>query len=509
MRIKRVENTIRSIFWGMSSKLVSIILPFLFRTVMLKCLGADYLGLNSLMVSILQVLNLAELGFGSAVIYSMYKPIANDDTKKINALLGYYRKIYQTIGIIIFFLGICILPFLPLLIEGEYPSDVDLRIVFLLYLINTAVSYLYYGYKGAIIAAFQRNDLESKANMIVALVKYIGETVIIFLFENYYIVLFIELVSTILNNSIKCIYVKKMFPEYMCEGALIEKERKNIKSNVSALMLHKVGAIILNSTDTIVISIFMGVVMVSKYTNYFYIVNAIESILVMFFTSMTAGLGNSFVIENKDKIQKNFKKIFFFNAWIVGWCSVCFLCLFQDFMLIWVGKEYMFDIKVVLLIVIYFFVHGIRRTIITFRDAAGMWNDNKWQPIVSASFNLIVNCILINVIGIYGVLISSILSMILIDMPWETGKICKYIGIDTFYYIKQVIEYAATTIVVVAILYFFSTLFQFSTVLNFIMKLCIICVLGANLLLWIIYRKREEYIFFKNLGMQYIKKIFK
>ena len=506
MKIERTKNAIRSICWGMGSKVISILLPFLFRTVMLKCLGADYLGLNSLMVSILQVLNLAELGFGSAVVYSMYEPIANDDAERINALLKYYRKIYLSIGLIVFILGMIVLPFLPYFINGDYPTDINLRVVFFLYLINTAFSYIYYGYKGAIIAAFQRNDLESKANMIVSVIKYTGEILLIYFTRNYYVVLLIELFATLLNNTIKSIYVNSLFPIYKCEGDLLEKEKKKIKSNVSSLMLHKIGGIILNSTDTIVISMFMGVVMVSRYTNYFYIVNAVEGILVMCFASMTAGIGNSIVTEEKSKNIDYFKKILFFNAWIVGWCSVCFTCLFQDFMQIWTGKEHMFEMRLVLLIVIYFYVHGIRRTIITFRDAAGMWRDNRWQPIVSASFNLVVNCILINIIGIYGVVISSIISMVLIDMPWETKKICKTLNIDVFLYYKSLFKYAVVTIFVVTVSYLISTLFHFSVGLNLIIKLVVVCVGMANVLLWIIFRRKSEYTYFCGLVKKYLNR---
>ena len=168
---------------------------------------------------------------------------------------------------------------------------------------------------------------------------------------------------------------------------------------------------------------------------------------------MTAGIGNSFLTETVEKNRDDFKKVLFMNAWIVGWCSVCFVCLYQDFMKLWVGEEYMLNNQIMLLIVFYFFIHGIRRTIIVFRDGAGMWQDNKWQPILSAIFNILVNIILVQVIGLAGILISSIASMIIIDIPWESHAFCKRIEMNGLEYLKALIIYfivtAMTTSIVV------------------------------------------------------------
>lgn len=498
MKIERTRNTIRNISWGYLYRSISIILPFCFRTVMIKILGADYLGINSLFASILQVLSLSELGFGSAMVFSMYKPIAENDKNKICALLNFYKKIYLIIGSIILGLGLIIGLIIPYLISGNYPSDINIYFVYIMFLLNTSISYFLCAYRGSLINAFQRNDVESKILIIVSVIRYGFEIAGICITRQYYIYLVVELGSTLLQNFLKLIITRKMYPQIVPKGNIDLNEKKEIKDNVLALMCHKIGGIMLNSTDNIVISAFMGVVIVSNYGNYYYIMNAIEGIVIVCFTSMTAGIGNSFVTESIEKNKNNFKKVLFFNGWIVGFFCVCFICIYQNFIEFWVGKQYMFGYDVVILLVIYFFVHCIRRTIISFRDGAGMWQDNKWQPIVSAIFNIIANVILINVIGIDGILLSSIAAMVLIDIPWETKAFCRRIGMKPQVYYGILFKYFLLTVWVSGITYVITMNFYFNSIINLIIKSGI-CLIVPNFLFWLTLRRKTEFVYFKEL----------
>lgn len=505
MRIQRTENTVRNMTWGYVYKLVNMILPFIFRTVMIHALGADYLGVSSLFTSVLQVLSLSELGFGSAMVFSMYKPIADNDDETICALLNYYRRIYFVIGCIILGVGLALTPFIQHLISGDYPPDLNIYFVYLAFLINTSISYFLFAYKGALLSAFQRNDVESKILIIVTLFRYTTEIVGIIATREYYVFLAFEIISTILINIIKLVCTNRMYPQYIPRGQINVNKKKEIKSNVTALMCHKIGGIVLNSADNIVISAFLGVVIVANYANYYYVINAITGIVIICFTGMTAGIGNSFVTESVGKNRDNFRKILFFNAWIVGWCSVCFVCLYQDFMNLWVGKQYMFNDQIMLLFVVYFFVHCIRRTIITFRDGAGMWRDNMWQPIISAVFNLIVNIVLVQIIGIYGILISSIMSMVLIDVPWEARAFCKRIEMKTRDYLLSLLKYFIITVLLCAGMYWLTSSIHFSMITSIVLKF-LLCIIIPNAILWLIYRNTNEFAIFLQLLKRYFLK---
>lgn len=497
MKIERKKNAIRNAAWGYVNKLANIILPFIFRTVMIKCLGSDYLGISSLFTSILQVLNLSELGFGTAIVYSMYKPIAENDKSEINALLNYYRKVYIAIGSIILFAGTLMLPFLKYLISGGYPSDINIYFVYYMFLLNTSVSYFLFGYKGSILNAFQRNDYEYKANLVIAFFRYTIEIVGIYLTRKYYLFLVIELLSTVLNNVLKLYYTKKYFPQYKCSGQTDCTERSKIRSNVTAIMFHKIGSTILNSADNIVLSAFMGVVVVSNYGNYYYIMNAIQSIILTLFTGMTAGIGNSFLVEKVSKNRDNFLKVLFLNAWIVGVCSISLMCICQPFIAVWLGNEFLFDTSIVVLMVIYFYVHMIRRTIIVFRDAAGMWRDNKWQPIVSAIFNLLVNIMLVQIIGVYGVILSSVLSMTIIDIPWEAKKFCKRIELDEKIYMRILLKYSIVALLTGFITYIVCEVLPYDGILEIILRI-LICTVIPNMIFFVLYRKTDEFKYYLN-----------
>lgn len=506
MKIERTKNAVRNMAWGYVYKMINIIFPFVFRTVMIKVLGAEYLGVNSLFTSILQVLSLSELGFGYAMVFSMYKPIAENDDEMICALLNLYKKIYFIIGCIILGLGLALAPFIQYLISGDYPSDINIYFVYVMFLLNTSISYFLFAYRGSLLSAFQRNDVESKILSVVTIFRYTVEIVGILITKQYYLFLFAELAATVLTNIIKLRATNRMYPEYKARGSVDADKKKEIKSNVMALMCHKIGGIILNSADNIVLSAFMGVVIVANYANYYYIMNAITGIVIICFTGLTAGIGNSFVVESVEKNRDNFKKILFFNAWLVSWCSVCFICLYQDFMELWVGKEYMFSDFIMILVVVYFFAHCIRRTINVFRDGAGMWVDNKWQPIVSATFNLIVNIILVNIIGVAGILISSILSMVMIDIPWEAKAFCKRIEMKNSEYLLLLVKYFAITALISGILYVGTGYIHLGLVANLLIKGCI-CVVIPNLFFWLVYRRRPEFGYFVGLIKRMTSKV--
>lgn len=499
MKIPRTKNAIRNMLWGYVNSISNMILPFIFRTVMIKVLGEEYLGLNSLFTSILQVLSLSELGFGTAIIYSMYKPIAENNTEEICALLSFYNRAYRIIGTGILIIGTIILPFIPHLISGGYPHGINIYFVYYMFLLNTALSYYLFAYKSALLNGFQRNDLDNRSETITCIFRYSVEIFVIIFFRQYYLYLLINLVAVVLNNLVKLHYTNKYFPKYHCGGEINKIKKREIRSNVFALMVHKIGGTVVNSADNIVLSAFMGIAVVAKYTNYYYIMNSVDTIVLICFTGLTGGIGNSFALETQKKNRTNFKRVFFFNAWLVGWCSVCLLCLYQDFMRMWVGKAYMFSLQIVILLVIYFFVHAIRRTILVFRDGTGMWKDNQWQPIVSATVNIIVNIVLVTKIGVQGVLISTILSMVVIDIPWEAMVFCKQkIGWKSTKYFMYLIIYLGVTVIASMCTYFICAHISFSFLINLIIKGCI-CLVVPNLIFFIAYNKFEEFFYYKNL----------
>jgi O-antigen/teichoic acid export membrane protein len=499
MSSSRTVNAIRNIFWGYLSRIIGLVIPFILRTVMIYQMGDAYTGINSLFSSILQVLNISELGVGTAIVYSMYQPIVDNDTEKINALLNFYRRVYRIIGCVILGIGLILVPFIPLLIADEYPADINIYIVYIVFLLDTAISYLLFAYRNALFLAFQRSDIDSKVNILFLVVTSIAQVSVIFLFHDYYYYLFVIILFRLAQNMFRYAVSKKVYGMYECKGEISKQEFNKIKDNVKALVCHKIGGTILNSADTIVISAFLGVKLLTKYTNYYYLMTSMEALIMICFASITAGIGNSFLLETREKNTETFKRILFFNGIIVVVTGTVLAISYQTFIRIWLGTAYLFDYKVVVLLINYFFVHTIRRTIITFRDGAGAWRDNQMQPIVSGAMNLVINILLVMKIGIYGIVLSSILCMIVIDIPWETEQfIPKRLNMKSSSYYLSVFGYLISMWVAILSSRYICSKFLFHDLLQLFFDAAVGFAV-ACIVIVLFYFRTNEFSFFCNL----------
>lgn len=500
----RTHNSMRNIVFGLLNRMVSIFFPFIVRTIFIKFLGESYLGLSSLFSSILQVLNLADLGFASAIVASMYKPISDGNVSKVSALLNLYRRIYRIIGVAILLLGCLLTPFVGKLINGEPPEDINIYIIWILYLSNTVVSYLLFAYKVSLINAHQRSDISEKIGTLCRIFISILQIVTIILFKNIYLYVFLIILNSVIYNLWCSRECDKRFPQYRCYGKLDIENKRKITKNVSALALQKIGNTVSTSLDSIVISAFLGLTAVAIYGNYYYIVTSIAIFIGLIYSSITASIGNSIAIETSGKNYADFKKIFFLTIWITGWCCVCLACLFQDFMIVWMGENLMFGMGTVLALIIRFYFEQIRKAVLTYKDAAGIWWADKWRPLIGCLLNLTLNIILVKTIGVAGVMLSTIISYIFVEIPWETHVLFR------LYFKKGVQEYyielirATVTMVVAGILtYYICTFFCLSHIASIAVKF-LICIIVPNGVFAFLNWNNND---FKD-SIQFIKEIF-
>lgn len=492
----RTKRSIKNVITGFGLKIIGLIFPFIIKTVIIKELGISYLGLNSLFTSVLMMLSLSELGIGSALVFNMYKPIANGEKEKVCALLKAYRDIYRIIGIVISVIGILLIPFLPLLIKGGYPKDINIYVLYLIYLFNTVISYLMFAYKKSLWEASQLNGYNNILEMITTFFMYIMQIIVLILFKNYYIYIIFLPLSTLALNLLRSYFVDKNFPEYKCYGKLEKGFIKSLYLKVKALLGHKIGSTVITGADSIVISSMLGLETLAIYSNYYQIINALIGVVTIFYTSITASIGNLLVNANKHEKMKNFNTLTFINNWIVGWFSICLLCLFQPFMKIWMGKDLMFSFDIVILFVIYFYAWLFRRIGLTYKDAAGMWEEDFWKPYIGIVVNIVANIVLCHYIGVAGALISTIIIMLFIYFPWETKVIFeKIFEQKTKRYYMKMIQYALVTIVFGVITYIvcnFIDVFYLHDITILLVK-AFICVILPNILFAIIYHNTEEF----------------
>lgn len=265
MKLERTKNSINNAIWGFLNKAVMLLGPFIVRTVLIYKLSADYAGLNSLFSSILSILSLSELGFSNAIVYSMYKPIAEDDSKTICALLRLYRKAYRIIGIVILGVGFILTPFLRFMIKGSVPPDVNLYILYFIFLFNTVISYFLFAYKTSLLSAHQREDVVSRNTMRVNACLYVAQVLVLIFSRNFYLYAITIPLSTIAINIINSVTVDRMYPAYKPVGIVPDELKQEIKKQIYGLTIGKVAGATRNTFDSIVISAYFGLTMVTIY----------------------------------------------------------------------------------------------------------------------------------------------------------------------------------------------------------------------------------------------------
>lgn len=427
MKIEKSKNASRNIIFGVLLKVYQILVPFLMRTIMMYAIGVQYLGLNSLFTSILQVLNLAELGVGSAMVFSMYKPIACNDETTICALMKLYRLYYRVIGGVILVVGMLLVPFLHRLIAEDVPANINIYYLYILNLLATVLTYWLFAYRNSILQAYQRQDLVSKVTLCTDTVKYLLQIMALVIFKNYYYYVVSVLITQILNNVATAIISRKAFPQYRPTGALPKQMIREINGKIRDLFTSKLGYTIVSSADTIVISAFLGLTILAKYQNYYFILSSIIGFVAIVYSSITAGVGNSMLTKSLEQNYKEFEVFTLLVSWVSGICISCFLALYQPFMMVWMGKDMLLDFSMVIMFCIYFWVYEIVMMISVYKDAGGIWHEDRYRPLISGIVNLILNVILVKFIGLYGVVLSTILSVLFISAPWIIKNVFKLI----------------------------------------------------------------------------------
>ena len=521
MEITRIKNTLRNFLWGLLNKITTIIFPFVIRTVIIYVLGVKYAGLNGLFTAVLSVLSLAELVFVSVLSYSMYKPVAENDKNKICSLLSLYKKLYLIIGGIVLFIGLCLLPFIPILVNDSIPDELDIYFLYLIYLSESVCSYFVFAYRSSLFNAYHRKHIISNISTVVNLCVYIVQIAAIVFFKNYYVYLVLRPISIILINIITSIWAKHDYPDIKCGGELEKNEIRKIKKEVCGLMCQRLAFKSRNAFDSIVISSVLGLTIVGIYSNYFYIIGAVDLVLELIFQSMQSGIGNSIVCEDLEKNHRDFKKINFLYMWISSVCTVCIFVLIQDFMSIWVGKDLMFSVWYVVLFCLLFWSTRITDTVGAYISATGTWWFCKHIYIIEAIMNLVLNIILGFFYGVPGVVIASIVTVLLINFPL-CGRLL---------YKRYFVGYKFNDLLIVNCKFFIVTFFscfvsytltlifpEMESKVSFLLVLvskAIICFIITNFVFYIFLKKDDSYkessewikSFFKRKGVAKKKRI--
>lgn len=426
MKLDFRKNVKRNMAANAVASGIRLLFPFLNRTLFLWLLGPAYLGLNGLFSSILGVLALAELGFGTAVVCSMYKPVADDDRELLCAYLGFYRTVYRCVGTVIFVLGLALLPFIENLIHGTVPPDINLHVLYVIHLVNTAASYFLFAYRGSILGAHHRNDVITNIRTGVSVVQYVAVFLILLMTRNYYHYVIATVVFTVLQNILLVVASRRLFPDIEPRGKLPLDLHRKVVSDVKSIFMHKVGAVVTHSTDNLVISAFLGLVAVAAYGNYYYVVTTVSGLVAVVYSSMMGGFGNKIYTETKAQNFRLVMKMNRLSMLVVLFCAVSMTALYQPFIRIWTKNdpELVRHSLTPILMVLYFYIMQSRQVLLAFKSAAAIWRQDRWKPIVAGAVNLATNVLFVlflpEAYKLDGVIFSTIIGFVLIQIPWES-----------------------------------------------------------------------------------------
>ena len=501
----RINNALRNMSFGVLYRFVQTVVPFLMRTVLIYCLGIEYVGLNSLFTSVLQILNFAELGISSAMNFAMYKPIAENDRKKICALLRVYKRYYFYIGLVVLIVGLALVPVLPLLVNKDLPSDVNLYVLYAVYLTPNVLSYWMFSYRCSLLEAHQRNDIISKINLILDCIRFFLQFVVLIVYRNYYAYIILQLAFQIVYQFVVYYFVKRIYPAYEPDGELSKEDKNIIKQRVKDIVTSKLGGVILTSSDTVVISAFLGLSVLAVYQNYFYLISAVIGFITMGLNGAMASIGNSIVTDSKEKVFKDFKDVTFMLSWVVCVCTCCFICLFQPFMKLWMGEDLLLHFSVVILLCVYFYLNEYNQLFNLYKDAAGLWHEDKLRPLITSLTNLTLNLIMVQYIGLYGVILSTVVSMLFVGMPWLLHNVftCLFkTGMKVF--LKRLVLYTVIAAGCCSATWFICEFVQISPIWDLLVK-CSVAVAVPCAVYNLLFFKTDEF----GKMMSIMKKLFK
>lgn len=489
----RTLNSVRNTLMGITNQIIVLLLSFVTRTVFIHYLGIEYLGVNGLFINILNILSLAELGIGSAIIYSMYKPLADKDTKTISALMNFYAKVYMFIGLFIGLIGLSLIPFLDLII-GNQTIDENLVIIYLLFLFNTIVSYFFI-YKRSIIEADQKQYIISKFQLYFNIIKYLFQIIVIIYTQNFIFYLIVQTLTTFCENLFISKKADKMYPflrKYKKERLNIE-EKKSIWKNIKALMIYKVSGTLLDGTDNIIISVYVGIVWVGKLSNYTLLLGALSSFAGQFTQGIIASVGNFIAKESKEKQEFLLRVITLGHFFIFGF-SFIFLYLFLNpFIELWIGDEYVLNNETVFVLSFNWYIMGMLSSMWIFRSTMGLFVYGKYRPLITAVINIIASIYLAKFMGITGVLLGTTIARVTTNVWFDPLIIYRYgleKSVKNYYYTG--LKYLLVVLINMGVLSFLLQNISGENYIIFIVKI-LISIIVVTFSFWVIFSRTEEF----------------
>lgn len=489
----RFKNSTRNAVVGIGGQIFIVFINFFSRSIFIKFLSEDYLGINGLFSNILTMLALAELGVGNAIVYSMYRPIAENNKKKLKALMNLYASAYKVIGCFIAIIGIAIIPLLKYIIKDSGEIE-NINIIYVLFLLNTVVSY-FYAYKRSIISADQREYINSMYKYFFMIIRTIMQIVILYLTQNYLLYLGIQVICTILENIFISMKADKLYPfiKDRHNEKLSYEEKNSIFSNVKALMIYKISSALLDGTDNVIISALISVKSVGILSNYNLIIGSVSMLVYQISGALTASIGNVVNKEDDNKKLDVFNLVLFIHFIVYSFTSICLLLLLNPFINIWIGERFLFNKLIIIVLVLNYYIYGMQSVVWTYRSTMGLFIYGKFRPVASAIVNIVVSIVLAKYIGILGVLLGTTITRVTTNVWYDPIIIFKHgFKRSVISYYKIYIRYFISLIIMVIITgSIVEVIPSTGGLITFLIKAFVCSVVAILLIITMFYKTKE------------------
>lgn len=428
MTNSRTKNTILNGVAGILTQCVTIVTAFTTRTIFIRELGVEYAGVQGVFSDILTILSFAELGIGSAITYALYKPISENDSVEICKYMSAYKSIYHIIALVVFVVGCSLIPFLHLIIKGVPNIVEDIRLIYFLFVIQSASSYLLI-YKATFLTAAQKDYLVSKFRIITSIIIAIIQCAVLLLYHNFIIYLILIIIASLFQNYVIARIAEREYPILKARGTikLSKKERTTLIANVRALFLYKVSGVALNGTSSLITSVIINTVTVGVLSNYKLLTNQLKGFLSQIFKATSASIGNLAVTSTSENQHTVFKQMLFICFVVYCVSSTVLFSVVNPFIQLWLGTEFVFELSIVAIIVLDFFIEGMLSPISQFRTSNGLFVQGKYRPVIMAVLNIFFSVWFGKIIGVAGIFLGVITARALTQLWFDPWILYKYV----------------------------------------------------------------------------------
>lgn len=476
-----------------ASRIITIFLGYVARVVFTRTLDQHYVGVSGLFLDFFKLLSLSELGISIAITYALYQPIADGDHEKQKSVMHLYRRFYNGVACIILVIGLLILPFLNSLIKDQ-PNVEHLQLIYLLYLSNSVLSFLYV-YKKTLIDAHQQMYISMGYYGLFMTLQYVLQIVLLICTHNFILYLLVFPVCTLIHNVAISRKAEKMFP-YLKEKdiqPLSREDKQGITKNIKAMFMHKIGTVAVQNTDSLLISSMIGIVSTACYTNYQLIIGSVRQVLTHAFQGVSASIGNLGVEKDDQKLTAVFESIFFIDFWVYGFASLCLFELLEPFIAISFGENYVFSGSITFILCLNFYLTGIRQAALSFRDSLGLFWHDRYKSIIEAAINLIASILLASFFGTSGIFWGTFISTVAVPLWIEPYILYKHrIKKPLSSYFIKLGFYTLVLLLSGGVTHVACSYIQGDYVRQLFVKLPI-CLIIPNCLIWLIFHRSAEY----------------